>query len=173
MKKTALFVALLIVLNMILFSNLAVATEDKDLKATFVKVQDFAVERNRFLSDNLENMMSLLGQEVSYNQVKELKKTISDLLENSKKMTALAGEVLKKEELTKEDTVLYIKQISPSLATIAAVSAVYHIILSKEKRKIERILEKLRKEKDNRSAQLFKAPRGAFFINANYDTIYP
>jgi len=148
MKKTVLFIALFV----FIFSLPGYAAEDYDLKPTFTEVQKFVLEQNQNLAQQLEYMMSLLGQSGTYNQVQKIKKTISDLLENSRRDTVLAGEILKKKKIDEKDAVIFIDRLTVPLATIAVVTETYGIILSKEKKKIDKILERLRKDKDNRSA---------------------
>jgi len=56
------------------------------------------------------------------------------------------------DKLDEKDVTVFIDRITLPLATISIVSQTYGIILSKEKKKIDKILEKFRKDKDNRSA---------------------
>jgi len=150
MKKTALFTALVVLF--VAFSAPGYAAKDYDLKPTFLEIHKFVVDQNEHLSGQLEYMMSLLGQAGTYNQVQEIKKAIQSLLKDSRKNINLAGEILKKEKLDDKDAVIFIDRLTLPLATIAIVTEAYGIILSKEKKKIEKILEKMRKQKDNKSA---------------------
>ena len=116
MKKIALFITL----TVFLFASVSVsaANKDTDLKSVLTMTQKFAEKQNRFLSDNLENMMHLLGRENPYNQVKKIREAISSLLEGCRKMTAAAGEILKKERLEKKDIILFINKMELSIVAL-------------------------------------------------------
>ena len=150
MKKIVLSIALFALI--FTFPAFSLAVKETDVKTTLLKIQEFTTEQNAYLSQQLESMMALLGQVGTYNQVQKIKQTLLMLLEDAKKNTTLAGEVLKKEKLEEKDISLFIDRITLPIATISLVSQTYGIILSKEKRKINRILEKIRKERDNKSA---------------------
>lgn len=151
MKKVLLIAFLVVVFST--FSTTGFAAEEKvDVKPTLLKLQKFTLEQNEYLARQLESMMVILGQAGTYNQVAKIKKVIQSLLEDSKRNIALAGEVLKKDKLDGKDITVFIDRMTIPLATISVVSQTYGIILSNEKKKIDKILEKFRKDKDNRSA---------------------
>ncbi len=150
MKKIVPFIALL-VLIIFTFSVPGFAAEEPDVKTALLELQRFTEEQNDELLQRLELMMSFLGQDSSYNQVQKIKKAILALLEDSKRNTEGAGEILKKERLEKKDIVMFIDKIKLSIVALSVVNYTYAIILSKEKEKIDKILEKLKKEKDNKS----------------------
>jgi len=152
MKKLVPCIAFLAII-FFTFSVTGFAAEEKiDVKPTLLELQKFTLEQNEYLARQLESMMAILGQAGTYNQVAGIKKAILILLEDSKRNIALAGEVLKKDKLDERDITTFIDRMTLPLATISIVSQTYGIILSKEKKKIDKILEKFRKDKDNRSA---------------------
>lgn len=152
MKKLVPCIAFLAIV-FFTFSITGFAAEEKiDVKPTLLELQKFTLEQNDYLARQLESMMVILGQAGTYNQVAGIRKAILILLEDSKRNIALAGDVLKKNQLNEKDVTTFIDRMILPLATISVVSQTYGIILSKEKKKIEKILEKFRKDKDNRSA---------------------